>query len=428
MTMKEYTFRYGDGTVGIPLDERCVLGELHGNRVLPIGDIPTALDAALNAPVDAPALKDWLSPNDRVCLIISDMSRFWMRQDRVIPPLVDYLNRAGVPDAQITILVANGTHIGGGERDLRTLTTDAIYDRIRIVNHDCLADDLVEIGVTSLGTPVRINPIVAHADKVICLGACTHHVMAGFGGGRKSILPGVSAMETICHNHAFALDPACLRSNPRIGNGKTVDNPLNDDMCEAAGMVRNLYMVNLVMNAEMQLAEIYAGHYLKSWQRACKAVDRIYRVDVPERADMIIASCGGYPKDMSLYQGTKTIDNIEFCLKPGGTLVLLIEAREGGGPAEYFDWIRDWTAGTMEARLRAHFTVPGYIFLLNCEQAKRYNILMLTSVAPETVAPMGLKAFSDVESLMRCAQPAGKKIYVISNGSTVVPYVKGEEK
>ena len=425
--MKKYTFRYGDGTVEIPLDEKNVLGELHGNRVPAIEDIPAALDEALNAPVDAPALKDWLRPGNRVCLIVSDMSRFWMRQDKVIPPLVDYMNRAGIPDAQITILVANGTHVGGDESELRTLVTDSIYDRIRVVNHDCLAPDLVDVGVTPHGTRVRIHPLAAHADKVVCLGACTHHVMAGFGGGRKSILPGVSAMDTICHNHAFALDPSCLRSNPRIGNGKTVDNPLNDDMCEAAALVKNLYVVNLVMNAEMQLAEIYAGHYLTSWQKACEAVDRIYRVDVPERADMIVASCGGFPKDMSLYQGTKTIDNIEFGLKKGGTLVLLIEARDGGGPEEYFDWIRDWTNGTMETRLREHFTVPGYIFLLNCEQAKRYNILMLTSVPAETVAPMGLKAFSDVESLMKCAQPEGKKIYVIPNGSTVVPYVKEEE-
>ena len=424
MAMRKYTFRYGDGTVEIPLDEKNVLGELHGNRVPAIEDIPAALDGALNAPVDAPALKDWLCPGDRVCLIVSDMSRFWMRQDRVIPPLVDYMNRAGIPDAQITILVANGTHVGGDEAELRTLVTDSIYDRIRVVNHDCLAPDLVDVGVTPHGTRVRIHPLAAHADRVVCLGACTHHVMAGFGGGRKSILPGVSAMDTICHNHAFALDPSCLRSNPRIGNGKTVDNPLNDDMCEAAALVKNLYVVNLVMNAEMQLAEIYAGHYLTSWQRACEAVDRIYRVDVPERADMIVASCGGFPKDMSLYQGTKTIDNVETGLKPGGTLILLIEARDGGGPAEYFGWIDDLLGGTMEKRLREHFTVPGYIFLLNCEQAHRYNILMLTSVPQETVAPMGLKAFSDVDELMKAAHLEGKSLYVIPNGSTVVPYVK----
>ena len=233
-------------------------------------------------------------------------------------------------------------------------------------------------------------------------------------------------MDSICHNHAFALDPVCFRSNPRIGNGKLADNPLNDDMCEAAALLPNLFMVNLVMNAEMKLAEIYAGHFLTSWQAACAAVDRIYRVEVPQRADVIVASCGGYPKDMSLYQGTKTIDNVESGLKPGGTLILLIEAREGGGPSEYFDWIENLRDGTMEKRLREHFTIPGYVFLLNCEQAHRYNILMLSSVAQETVAPMGLKSFSSLESLLAAADLEGKSVYVIPNGSTVVPHVKGE--
>ena len=109
----------------------------------------------------------------------------------------------------------------------------------------------------------------------------------------------------------------------------------------------------------------------------------------------------------------------------GGTLILLIEARVGGGPAVYFDWISDLQAGTMEKRLRERFTVPGYIFLLNCEQAHRYNILMLSSVPAETVAPMGLKAYSDVDSLMAAANLAGKTIYVIPNGGTVVPHVTG---
>ena len=423
--MKEYRFRYGDGEVVIPLDEGQVLGELHGNHVPAAASIPDTLRAALENPIGLPPLRQWTKPGERVALVVSDMSRFWMRQDKVIPPLVDYLrDECGIPEDHVTIIVANGTHDGGDEKELRTLVTDSVYDRVRVVNHDCLAKDLVYLGTTAHDTPVWINAEAAHADRVICLGACTHHVMAGFGGGRKSILPGISGMETICHNHAYSLDPACLMSNPRIGNGKVKDNPLNDDMCEAAAMVPQLYMVNLVMNAEMQLAEIYAGHYLTSWQKACEAVDRIYRVEVPEKADAIIASCGGFPKDMSLYQGTKTIDNVETGLKPGGTLILLIEARDGGGPAEYFGWIDDLLGGTMEKRLREHFTVPGYIFLLNCEQAHRYNILMLTSVPQETVAPMGLKAFSDVDELMKAAHLEGKSLYVIPNGSTVVPYIK----
>ena len=423
--MKTYRFAYGSGTVEFPLEEKNIIGELHGNVVEPISDIRKELWASLDAPIDSAPLCRRVTPGSTVALVVSDMSRFWMRQDLVVPHLVDYLTqRCGVRERDITIVIANGTHTGGDEAELRTLVTDAVYDRITVENHDCESKDLVYLGTTPHGSPVSINRTAALADMVICLGAATHHVMAGFGGGRKSILPGISGMETICHNHAYSLDPACLMSNPRIGNGKVKDNPLNDDMCEAAAMVPQLYMVNLVMNAEMQLAEIYAGHYLTSWQKACEAVDRIYRVKVPEKADAIIASCGGFPKDMSLYQGTKTIDNVETGLKPGGTLILLIEARDGGGPAEYFGWIDDLLGGTMEKRLREHFTVPGYIFLLNCEQAHRYNILMLTSVPQETVAPMGLKAFSDVDELMKAAHLEGKSLYVIPNGSTVVPYVK----
>lgn len=101
-------------------------------------------------------------------------------------------------------------------------------------------------------------------------------------------------------------------------------------MCEAAGLVKNLFMVNLVMNTQMRLAAIFSGHYLTSWKQACRTVNRIYQVDVPRKADVVITSCGGFPKDISLYQGTKAIDNVESALKPGGTLILVIEAREGG--------------------------------------------------------------------------------------------------
>ena len=422
---KDYVFRYGDGTVTIPLEENNVT-VLHGQETPPAKDIRQLVLDALAHPIDAPLLENWILPGERVALIISDMSRFWMRQDKVIPHVVDYLlNQCGVQADRLTIVVASGTHIGGDEKELRTLVTDAVYDRIRVVNHDCLASNLTTIGTTSYGTVVRIAPEVANADRVIALGACAHHVMAGFGGGRKSILPGVSAMDTICHNHALALDDSEFRSNDLIGNGKLEGNPLNDDMCQAAGMVKNLFVMTLVMNTDMQLAEIYAGHYMSSWLKACEAVDRIYRVEVPEKADVIVASCGGYPKDMSLYQGTKTIDNIETGLKRGGTLILLIEARDGGGPAEYFDWITYLQDGTMEKRLREHFTIPGYIFLLNCEQAHRYNIMMLSSVPQELVAPMGLRSYQSAAQLMADADLEGKRIYVIENGSTVIPYVKG---
>ena len=174
------------------------------------------------------------------------------------------------------------------------------------------------------------------------------------------------------------------------------------------------------------MAAIFSGHYLTSWEQACRTVNRIYQVDVPRKADVVITSCGGFPKDISLYQGTKAIDNVESALKPGGTLILVIEAREGGGPAEYFGWSKDLLAGTIEQRLREHFTVAGYVFFLNCEQAQRYNILLYSSIDPKAVEPMGIRAFSDVEALLEAARLPGKTVYVIPNGATVIPHIVKE--
>ncbi len=427
--MKDYTFAYGSGNVCIPLDEQQVSAVLSGNEVPPVADVRAALWESLDTPIEQAPLRDCVRPGDRVALIVSDMSRFWMRQDLVIPHLVSYLlDECALPAENLTVIVANGTHTGGDEKELRTLVTDAVFDRVRVVNHDFRADDLVTLGTTSFGTVVSVNRIAAEADLCVCLGAATFHIMAGFGGGRKSILPGISGEATIRSNHALSLDPNELRSNPLIGNGRTLDNPLNLDMIEAAGMMKKLFMVNLVMNADSKLCAIFSGHYVRSWERACREVERVYQVPVKEKADVIIASCGGYPRDMSLYQGTKSIDNVESALKPGGTLILVIEARDGGGPAEYFGWSRNLQDGSLEKRLREAFTVAGYIFFLNCEQAGRYRIMLLSSIDPAETAPMGIESYSDVSALLAHADLDGKRILVIPKAGSVVPVVQEGEK
>ena len=420
--LRDYEFAYGEGCVTMKIPQEQVLGVLTGNAVPPLADIGLALDEALDRPIEALPMTGFVSRGDRVAIVISDITRFWMRQDLVVPHLIRYLNeRSQVPDRDITIVVATGTHAHGGEDELQKLVTPDICRRVRVLYHDCLADDLVDMGTTPHGTRVLINHEVAAADKVICIGACAHHVMAGYGGGRKSILPGVSGLETIRHNHLFSLDPDAFRSSPLIGNCVTKGNPLNEDMCEAASLLPHLFMINLVMNADMKLAAIFAGHPIRSWEKACEMTDAVYKISVAEKADVVIASCGGYPKDISLYQGTKSIDNVEFCLKKGGTLILMMEARDGGGPEEFFGWNKNLLDGTFEHRLRSEFTIPGYIFLLSCEQAKRYRIMLLSRIPAETLRPIGMESYQDVDELIKAADLDGKSIYIIPNGATVMP-------
>lgn len=425
----DYDFLYGSSSVKVSLPEGCDVTVLRGNSVPPVEDIGKCLTDAIESPIGSAPLKDRIKKGDRIALVISDMSRFWMRQDMVIPHLTDYLTGVcGIDDGDITIIVANGTHSPGDETEMRTLVTDGVYERFRLKNHDCLSPELKYMGTTSYGNDIYIDPDAAEADMVIALGAVTHHVMAGFGGGRKSILPGISGMDTIKRNHALSLDPDEFIPDPRTGNGILEGNPVHLDMMEAAGMAENLFVISLVMNTDMVLSGIYAGDVRESWLEAVRAVDEMYTVWTDRRADVIFAGCGGYPKDMSMYQGTKTIDNIEGLLKPGGQLVFIAEARDGGGPEEYFGWMMNLTDGTFEERLRNDFTIPGFIFFLNVRQAEKYDILMYTTIPPQTLSPMGIRAFSDMGELMKNVRLENSTVYVIPCGSTVVPRVKGDEQ
>lgn len=422
--MKEYKFRYGNTSVSIPVDESQVIGVIEGNDTTPLSDISGALMDAIDNPIDSAPLSEVAAKASSIAIIVSDMTRYWMRQDLIVPLIVDYLvEKCGKSYEDLTIVIATGTHVGGSEDDLRTLVTSPVFDKVRTINHDCHDKNLVYLGTTSYGTPVSINKEAADADLVICLGAATYHVMAGFGGGRKSILPGISSLETIKHNHAYSLAPDAFITNPEIGNGKLEGNPLNEDMLEAAAMMKNLFMITLVTDTEFQLESIYAGHWRTSWERACEEVKRIYTVPIEKKADVVITSCGGFPKDESLYQGTKAVDNVISALKDGGTLILMLEGRNGGGSPDYFDWIKPLVGGTFEEELRNNFTVGGYIFFLNCEQAARFNILMYSSIPAETVAPMGIKAYDNLDKLMEDAHIEGKSVYIIPSGSTVLPVV-----
>ncbi len=426
---KEFTFRYGTSVRTIRIEESQIISVIEGNEAKRIRDVKAALYASLDNPIDSDSLHSLARKARSIVIIISDMTRFWMRPDLVVPHIVEYLiSQCGKSYEELEILIAAGTHSPAPESELRKLVTSDVYDKVRVVNHDAYNSECTYLGRTSYNTPVKVNKDAADADLVICLGAATYHVMAGFGGGRKSILPGISSIETIKHNHAYSLARDEFITNPKIGNGVTENNPLHEDMNEAASMMRNLFMITLVTDTSFVLSSIFSGHWKTSWERACEEVRRIYTVPIKKKADVVITSPGGFPKDESLYQGTKAVDNVISALKDGGTLILLLEARNGGGSADYFDWIKPLVNGTFEEELRNNFTVGGYIFFLNCEQASRFNILMYSKIEKDVVAPMGIKAYDDLDRLLKEADLDGKSIYIIPSGSTVMPVVEDEER
>ena len=234
---QKFDFAYGNGA--IPLMVRAgQIDVIESVTPEPIADLREAFRAAVEEDaIGGVTLKDAVQPADLVTVVISDITRAYMHQERVCPLLLDYLHDViGVPYENIVYLVAVGTHRQQTPEELQRVASPYVAERVQVINHDC-DGELVRVGVTSRGTEVDVNPLVV-GRKVILLGGTVHHFFAGYGGGRKSILPGVAGRATIMQNHAHALDPAAPQPNPLCGLGVTMLNPVHEDMAEAAAMVR----------------------------------------------------------------------------------------------------------------------------------------------------------------------------------------------
>lgn len=421
--MARIAMRYGDGEVAFDVENAAGIEVLEVPAPKPIEDLAAAFARAVTVDcIDSPPLPEVIRPGDKVTIVVSDITRFWMRQDLICKLLVDTLQAdCGIMPGDITILVALGTHRPQTEAEMRKIVSDEVYGRVRVVNHDGDADDLVYVGTTSRGTQVRVNPL-AVGRKLIMIGGTVHHLMSGFGGGRKSVVPGISARKTINQNHLHSLDPDAERSNPLIGMGKLAHNPVHEDMVEAAALISPAFGINIVMGGGQHHA-LCCGHWLHAWEKSCEIVQAVSGLEIAKQADIVIASCGGFPRDIDLYQGTKSLLNAAQAVKPGGTILFLAECREGGGPPAFFGWIDSLTHGTLDADLRANFDISGYIFYACCEAMAASQTYMLTDIAPETLSAMGIRASADLEALLPQIDFAGKTVYLMPSAGSTVPFL-----
>jgi len=418
---KKYKFKYGDQYLNIDLCEDDVLMELNAKMTEPPENLKEELMNLLDNPIDSKPFNEIFKSGDKVVIVVSDITRLWIQTARFLPFIIERLNHIGIKDEDIVILVANGTHRGQSAEELKKVVGENIFQRIEVVEHDC-DRNLVYVGTTSLGTRVEVNRLVMER-KVILTGGIVHHLMAGYGGGRKSILPGVAGRNTIAQNHLHALDYKNPRSNPLIGAGVTANNPLNLDMIEAANFVKPDFLVNSIVDTNGNIIKIVAGNWLTAWEEGCRYVDEIFGVPLNNKADLVIASCGGYPKDISLYQSTKALLNASLAVKPGGTILLLAECREGAGAREFFDWIAPLKEGKLDQELRKNFNIPGYIFYAAVEAAQKFNVILLSSIDSKLIEPMGIKAVTSLEKALEIVMKYKKsqKIIIMPFGGATIP-------
>lgn len=431
--MKKYQLPYGNGFQEVTLPEEKVLYDIHGNKADVQEDIAAATLAAVRCPIASQPLQKVVRKGDKVAVIVSDVTRL-VRTAEFLPVIISEINAAGVPDEDITIIVATGTHRAHTHDEDIAVCGKDIVKRIKIHQHDSRNnEELTDLGVTSFGTPILIDSYVAEADKVIITGAVSLHPMAGFGGGRKAVMPGVSGHATIMHNHAIALAPKVGDGcNPLCETGLLEGNPLHEDMVEVTKKLDPAFLVNMVFAPEGKLHEVVAGHWYKAWEKGCKDLVAMAGVPIKELADVVFASAGGSPKDMNLYQSCKAHMNAVFAVKKGGIMILTLECPDIKEPAIFTDWFSKSDVLQFEKDVRADFSIPAFVaFKTRCIVNSLTTYLVTKPENFEFVRQTGQIPVASLEEAWLLAQQElakqGKddyKITIMGHASATMPVLE----
>ncbi|MDO5399587.1 MAG: nickel-dependent lactate racemase [Eubacteriales bacterium] len=344
-------FGYGPGVQTVELPEKNLMGVLVSNPMDHKRRGAEAVRHALAHPIGAPNLRTLPRPGQKIVIITSDISRpipSW----EVLPPVLAELEAAGCRPADITVVFGLGSHRHHTPEERRHLAGDKVYDTVACVDSE--PTDCVRMGVTGRGTPVDITRVVAEADFRICLGNVEFHYFAGYSGGAKAIMPGVSTPEAIACNHRMMTSPdACA--------GKLEGNPIREDIEEAGAICGIDYVVNVVLDEHKKIVYCAAGDVTAAHRDACAYLDRMYRKAIPALADIVLVSQGGAPKDANLYQTQKALDNAKLAVKKGGTIILIGACPEGLGSTAFEQWLTQApTAHSMVERIGREFQLGGH--------------------------------------------------------------------
>ena len=422
MALKQFTFAYGHGTKTFDYEESDILKVVRTEDFPPMQNIKQGVLDAISNPIGSPALSEIVKPGDTVAFICNDPTRVANSYD-FMPVFVNEMNRLGVPDENMRIVFSLGTHRVMTHEEMVEQVGEEVASRIKM--HNSVAtnqDDFEYFGDTSRGTPVWINKLLCDVDHVILTGTIVHHYFSGYGGGRKAILPGCAAMETVRKNHSWMLDP-------HAGLGIMEGNPCYEDQMEGVAMFakgRSLFLFNAVLNAKHEFLKMFAGDYIQAHKVACRFVDEVYGCVIPKEADLVIASCGGYPKDINVYQMQKTMDNASLAVRDGGVVVLLADCEEGSGSQVLEETCRRLgSPDAIEAELENNFVIganKAYAVTRNMKHAK---FILVTSLDRKMAKEMLFTGAVDtVEEALEMAKTYvgdHPKIILMPEGSLTVP-------
>ena len=427
--MQKITVPYGKTELEFDLEDDINVTRANLNDYPVIEDFDAAVKEALAAPIGSAPLREKVAPGDRVAIIISDFTRASYRTDRYLCALLNECNAGGVPDENIDVVIATGYHPAATEEEKHILAGEEACSRVRVESHNCRAKDLVYYGKTVRGNDVYINNTVATADKVVLTGGICYHTFAGFGGGRKSIAPGVAGFSTIEGNHQNCFDKTVKYGiDPHCNSGILEDNPVSEEMFEIAAMVKPAFLVNVVVNDHGDFCGVVAGDWKEAYFKGVEIIKKIYSVKLDRKFDAAIISNGGAPKDVNLYQSVKGLHNAMFAMNKGSSVVLCAQNFGGMGPEGYIKGFRMGGYEKLWEYLKNERYDPEMaISILTMRYTQHMKVYVITDLPDEDIELAGMipvKTPAEAWERIKADKPGLKDVMVLPCGALTCPTVE----
>jgi len=424
--MVDVWFPYGKTEVCVRVPTQNFLGSIEPREKPGVQNARAEVERALREPIGSKRLSEIVKPENKVAIVVDDATRP-APSHLMVPPILDELSVAGVKDENITIIFGCGMHRAVKREEAVRLLGEAVLKRVKAISHDCKAQDLVYVGTTQKhGNKVYLNRVFAGADVKVLTGDVCFHYYAGYGGGRKGVLPAVSGEETIKHNHAMLL-------HPNAKTGVLDGNPIHEDMIEAAKLAKVDFILNVITNNKGEVVKAFAGDLEQAFYEGVKVVDEIYRIPVDRKADIVVVSPGGHPVDMNLFQAYKGVDSALEVVKRGGVIILVAECPEGHGNQVFYDWMVKFNdVKAVEREIKRSFVFGGHKAYYLMKALQKVQIILVSSM-PDYYATniFKLKTARAVnDALNEAFNIAGKnaKVWVMPCGNFTHPEVKTSEE
>lgn len=411
------------GKTGLPIQFPDDATVLRPAFVPGLPDEEAALREALRRPLGCPPLRETVQATDRVVVVFSDLTRP-MPNDRVLPALLAELSH--VPREQITLLNALATHRPQTEAELEQMLGTEIVRSCNVAQHDAWdRENLVHVGASSFGHPLWLNRAYVEADVRLVTGLIEPHFFAGFSGGPKAVLPGIAGAETVWANHA-----AEMIADPRATWCVTTGNPIYEEIAQAAALAPPTFCLNVAVNAEKAITDVWAGDWRRTHAAGCDAVAARAQVPVDAPFDVVVTTNAGYPLDLNLYQAVKGMSAAARVVRPGGAIVAAAACWDGiPDHGSYKELL--WEAGSPRALLEM-LTRPGF-FRQDQWEAQIQALIQLQAdvylysdgLSDDDIRRAWLQPCHDVAAAVgELRARHGPRVCVLPEGPMSVPYVR----